>query len=250
MTTYTKRDLARKRKLSLPVEQLFNSNVRLVVVSPSGAPDHYSAEVDGEIVCTSSRTPFCDAARILLSRGVDSNSWLILRHKGSDTELLARQGWGRRAVDGQGAGSGPRPPRQMDALRFLSGGGNQATNGSPPTPGSQREFGAMSERDLFGPVPAGYPQRPGSKSPLSCEAARKITPHANTVRKAVLAEFRAAYPRGLTADQVAKLLGESVLTVRPRVSELRAANLIEPTPERRRNESGMTAAVWRAVNKD
>lgn len=107
----------------------------------------------------------------------------------------------------------------------------------------------LDQPDLFEVVDQRYPAWPGSKrsSATSREAGRRIARHAETVRKAVLAEFCAAYPKGLTADEIAKLLGESVLCVRPRCSELRAAGLIEQTPDRRRNDSGMTAAVWRAT---
>lgn len=51
----------------------------------------------------------------------------------------------------------------------------------------------------------------------------------------------------MTADEVAKALNLSVLTIRPRVSELRNAGRIADTGERRKNISGRNAAVWRAV---
>jgi len=70
-----------------PVQQ-FSDQVRLCVIAPSDAADRFDAMVDGEIVVRSSRTPFCDTARVLLDRGVDSNSWLILRHAGSQTNSL------------------------------------------------------------------------------------------------------------------------------------------------------------------
>ena len=70
-----------------PVQQ-FSDQVRLCVIAPSDAADRFDAMVDGEIVVQSSRTPFCDTARVLLDRGVDSNSWLILRHAGSRTDSL------------------------------------------------------------------------------------------------------------------------------------------------------------------
>lgn len=102
--------------------------------------------------------------------------------------------------------------------------------------------------DLFGQVERRYPHCPGFKrTDASREAAVKIVRHAETVRNLVLAEFIAVGPRGLTADECGKLLGESVLTVRPRVSELRAAGRIEPTEERRVNDSRMSATVWRAT---
>ena len=56
--------------------------VRLVTISPSTHRGHFEAVVNGELLVRSSRTPFCDA-----DRGVDSNSWLILRH------AVAREGW-------------------------------------------------------------------------------------------------------------------------------------------------------------
>jgi hypothetical protein len=39
----------------------------------------------------------------------------------------------------------------------------------------------------------------------------------------------------------------SSLSIRPRVAELKAMGKITPTGDRRRNESGMSASVWRAV---
>jgi hypothetical protein len=52
------------------------------------------------------------------------------------------------------------------------------------------------------------------------------------------------HPGGLTADEVAAALGESVLSIRPRMSELRRLGEIADTGDRRRNASGHTAAVW------
>ena len=68
--------------------QQWSNEVRLCTISPNGAPDHFDAVVNGELLVRSSRTPFCDVARVLLDRGVDSNSWLILRHAGSQTDSL------------------------------------------------------------------------------------------------------------------------------------------------------------------
>jgi predicted ArsR family transcriptional regulator len=61
----------------------------------------------------------------------------------------------------------------------------------------------------------------------------------------VLEELR-TWPKGRTADELAKLLRRSPLSVRPRLSELKALGKVAATGERRRNESGMTATVWRA----
>lgn len=50
--------------------------------------------------------------------------------------------------------------------------------------------------------------------------------------------------RDLTADECAGLLRESILSVRPRISELHADGLIFRTTLRRPNRSGHSAAVW------
>jgi hypothetical protein len=55
----------------------------------------------------------------------------------------------------------------------------------------------------------------------------------------------AATPSGLTADEIAARLEESVLAVRPRVSELFHAGRIAKSGERRRNASGLSAHVWK-----
>jgi len=64
------------------------------------------------------------------------------------------------------------------------------------------------------------------------------------LRQLALAALTAT-PLGLTADEIAAALDESVLAVRPRVSELFHAGLIEKTGERRRNHSGLCAHVWK-----
>jgi hypothetical protein len=105
--------------------------------------------------------------------------------------------------------------------------------------------------DLFGPQPAGaYPYAPGAKSPDSWVSARRIARHARTVWGRALAQYMAAYPAGLTADEVAARIGESQFTTRPRVAELHAAGLIERTIDTRVNASSRHAArVWRATRQ-
>lgn len=93
-----------------------------------------------------------------------------------------------------------------------------------------------------------YPRDPGAKtSGTSEDAAAAIASHAKTVRGRVLAFLTERYPASFSADQIAAGLDENILTVRPRVSELRRSALIEPTAERRLNASGMFASSWRAV---
>jgi predicted ArsR family transcriptional regulator len=90
-----------------------------------------------------------------------------------------------------------------------------------------------------------YPDAPGFKVPGPSEqAARAVTGSANKMRATVLAQI-AQYPNGATADEIAMDLNLSVLSVRPRVSELNRTGEIEQTGARRKNDSGMTATVWR-----
>jgi hypothetical protein len=60
----------------------------LCLVRPNGAPNHSDAIVNDERLVISSRTPFTDAARVLVGRGCDTNSILILRQFESDTNCL------------------------------------------------------------------------------------------------------------------------------------------------------------------
>lgn len=93
-----------------------------------------------------------------------------------------------------------------------------------------------------------YPDRPGFKvRGTSRVAADRIAPHATSLRDRVLAFLQANFPKAYTADEISDHVGASILSTRPRVTELRRAGLIEPTEERRQNMSGMSAICWRAV---
>lgn len=47
----------------------------------------------------------------------------------------------------------------------------------------------------------------------------------------------------MTSDEVAHAIGRSILSVRPRITELKARGLIADTGRRRANESGRSAAI-------
>ena len=92
-----------------------------------------------------------------------------------------------------------------------------------------------------------YPDAPGFKVPGPSQmAAEKVAPASAKLRAAVLEEFK-RNPAGLTADEIATSLNLSVLSVRPRVSELNRLGMIKQTGVRRRNASGLTATVWRST---
>lgn len=93
-----------------------------------------------------------------------------------------------------------------------------------------------------------YPVIPGSKGHhgTSEAAAEAIKPDAGILREKTLRAIRSARD-GLTADQVAEFLGESILSIRPRCSELKLYGHIKDSGQRRRNDSGKNAVVWVAV---
>jgi hypothetical protein len=93
-------------------------------------------------------------------------------------------------------------------------------------------------------LPDAYPDAPGFKvSGPSEQAATAVAGMAKTLRDQVRNTIAAA-PHGLTADEVAARLNKSILSVRPRVSELHRQGEIRQTGTRGKNASGMTATVW------
>ena len=76
----------------------------------------------------------------------------------------------------------------------------------------------------------------------SQEAADESAKSAPFWRLMVLQDLNVNGPA--TADEIAARLKSSPLTIRPRVSELRAAGKIHDTGNRRKNAYGKRAAVW------
>ena len=92
-----------------------------------------------------------------------------------------------------------------------------------------------------------YPSSPGYQpTETSYTAAKAIEREASDIQRKCL-EAIAAEPR--TADEVAEKIHRSVLAVRPRLSELHKTGQIEKTGERRLNQSGQWAWVWKAKVK-
>lgn len=91
---------------------------------------------------------------------------------------------------------------------------------------------------------ANYPDAPGFKvSGPSQEAAAGVREEAELLRAQCLDVLKR---EDLTADELADRLGKSVLSVRPRCSELHMRNKIRDTGQRRKNISGKSATVWTA----
>src|SRR5690606_7276704 len=87
-----------------------------------------------------------------------------------------------------------------------------------------------------GSMPMALPHAPGSDT--SEDAAEAMASRAERLRDAILRLLLAH--DNLTPDEAAEMLGESVLAVRPRFTELgeRGLGWVERSGERRVNESG------------
>jgi hypothetical protein len=105
----------------------------------------------------------------------------------------------------------------------------------------------MDDHDLFT-----YPNQPGFREPTTSRAAaQSMKAHAPNLRDIVLAEILAAGERGLTPDEAAALIGATVLSIRPRFSELAMADppAIVDTGKRRPNASGRGAKAWKVAQE-
>lgn len=90
-----------------------------------------------------------------------------------------------------------------------------------------------------------YPESPGYKrGGTSKAAADSMREKAPTLRDMVIKELSQA---NLTADECAARLGKSILSIRPRLSELVALGKIADTGTTLKNASGKRATIWRAV---
>jgi hypothetical protein len=90
-----------------------------------------------------------------------------------------------------------------------------------------------------------YPNAPGFRArDTSYDAAEAIAPKANTLRASALLTILHSNG-GLTADEVAAQLNQSILAIRPRITELARLGAIKDSGLRRPNQSGRNAIVWK-----
>lgn len=93
--------------------------------------------------------------------------------------------------------------------------------------------------------PYGDKQTPGYKEPTtSKDAADAMRAASAKLRVTVLKHL---LRRPSTVHEAAASLELTVVAVAPRFTELRRLGLIEPSGERRKNDSGKSAHVWRAT---
>lgn len=96
-----------------------------------------------------------------------------------------------------------------------------------------------------------YPKTAGFKeTTTSKEAADSIDrrQRAKIIREKCIDLFRINI-NGLTADECAMLIDENVLSVRPRITELKRDGLIEKTGLRRPSSTNTSSHVWRLRNE-
>lgn len=88
-----------------------------------------------------------------------------------------------------------------------------------------------------------YPDSPGYKEGgTSKDAASDVAGRAKYLQSRCLRALRGG---NFTADELAAIIGEHVLSVRPRISELYKKGLVCKSGEKRPNQSGKKAIVWR-----
>ncbi|WP_242183133.1 hypothetical protein [Sphingomonas sp. CARO-RG-8B-R24-01] len=96
--------------------------------------------------------------------------------------------------------------------------------------------------DLFS-----YPSGPGAQATdTSRAAADAVAPTAGMLRDRALGIVERS--NGLTADEVAGRLGLSILSIRPRLTELARLGKVRDSGSRRKNVSGRFAIVWAPVH--
>lgn len=83
----------------------------------------------------------------------------------------------------------------------------------------------------------------------SRDAAGMIAPLSNRLR-AIVHGILYRHPKGLTVDETCAVADYPRYSLQPRFTELRKMGMIRDTGERRFNESGARAIVWRATILD
>ena len=90
-----------------------------------------------------------------------------------------------------------------------------------------------------------YPNAPGHRNvETSMDAADTLVAKLGRLQQRVRTAIRNAGRSGLTAEELAAALQESIRAVQPRTSELRRLGLIRDSGDRRLNSTRRRAIVW------
>ena len=91
-----------------------------------------------------------------------------------------------------------------------------------------------------------YPYKAGHRNvDTSIKSAEKINKHLKRISKIVLVELAKVYPNGLTGSEIARNANRSLLSIRPRTTELKHQGLIIDTDKRRKNEYDNTEIIYK-----
>lgn len=94
-------------------------------------------------------------------------------------------------------------------------------------------------------APARYPDVPGARRrDTSKAAADAIAPRVGSLRERVLACVKL---KPGTPERIANILGEPVMNIRPRLSELSKTGLVKDSGRRGKAMGGRKAIIWEAV---
>jgi hypothetical protein len=86
----------------------------------------------------------------------------------------------------------------------------------------------------------GYKEHSTSK-----EAATKVALRSRKLRERTLDAIRRKHSYGATPEEVCEILNESILSIRPRFTELKIMNFIYDSGLRRKNSFNSNTKVWR-----
>jgi|TARA_R110000823_G_scaffold211057_1_gene341423 hypothetical protein len=91
-----------------------------------------------------------------------------------------------------------------------------------------------------------YPYKAGHrKVDTSIQSANFINKNLKRISKVVLVELGKVFPKGLTGSEIAHNSDNSILSVRPRTTELKLQGLIIDTEERRKNKGGQGEIIYK-----
>ena len=90
-----------------------------------------------------------------------------------------------------------------------------------------------------------YPYKAGHrKVKTSIKSANDINKKLKRLQKVVLLELEKVSPEGLTGSEIANKTGYSILSIRPRTTELKLQGLIIDTEKTRKNEGGKSEIIY------
>ena len=96
-----------------------------------------------------------------------------------------------------------------------------------------------------------YPHKAGHRGVrTSVESANSINKEISRLKKTILLELEKHYPKGLTGSELANKLNRSILTIRPRTTELKLLGLIIDTEKSRKNENGKSEIIYKLRSLD